>query len=405
MKTVISLPFFGLGVFWIIQLNPIYIYNMSEASGYGYGMIRALLYTSGISILLLIVAYHYLLGKTGRGLSKQVLTSVLPLMMLTIFSTLLNLFRDDFDIIGVFPLVEFFISALVFSLFKVRKWIECNFTMIVKVIVFFMVMDILFWIYSYVTGVHYGVFRAYVNGITINRMADLFLVPAATYLLSANRVGLTIKIISLVFIGLTFYRTAYLAALVTLAFIFWKERDHSLRRFFKLGVYISVIVFLGYLYSLYSESYSNVQKLVFERLVSTFTVESEEEWSQSSRIDQVPIIFNYIANNPLDLIIGAGSGAVIDENKIYNYFNYPLIMMIMYGIFTPLLFLFLLLKLFRVALRAGGGSADIFVLSFVVYFLVVINIFPYMTYFPVMSVFAFFLVYFVQRPTEKIVEG
>lgn len=405
MKSVSKLQFLGLAVFWIIQVNPLYIYNMSLASGYGYGTIRAACYACGISLLLMIALSWRLLGETNRAISMRVVLEILPLLMLVVFSTCLNMFRHEFDLAGAFPLIELFVSVLVFSLFDVREWIEYKFAMIVKVVVLFMVLDIVLWVYSYLNGDSYGVFRAYVNGITINRMADLFLVPAAVFLLFSGRVNILFKIASLVFIGLTFYRTVYLAALITLGFIIWKNPRSSWQHFFKLGIFLVGVLMLSFFYSLYSEPYLEVQQLVVERFVSTFTVENENEWSQSARMDQLPIIFEFFINNPIELIIGAGSGFVLADNKIYNYFNYPLIMMVMYGIFAPFLFLRFLYKSFKVASGVRRNCTDIFVLGFAVYFFVVINIFPYMVYFPVMSVFAFVFVYFMQRSTSNVAAG
>ncbi len=395
----ITLSFLGLTLFWLLQVNPVSIWIMSESSGLGYGSIRSTLYILGFTILTLILLFQLLSGATIRVSVLKIIFKFLCLLIIFVFLRIvIDLIKfESLDFVGVFPFIEFIFSALIFSMFDVYKFINLNINRIRIISILIMILDICWWGYSIVSGVSFGVFRANISGLEINRMADLFYAGIASFILIDKESRLIFRTIALFTILITLYRSAYLSAIAVFFYYYYQNRNHlnisSIILKFIFAIFFTsfiIVIFSGFVFKEF-----DLNNILIERFLSTFLSEGDVygEVSKSDRFNQVePLIYAFLEN----IFIGTGFGYYLLEEPIYNYFNYVLVASVIMGIpliigfFIP--FAYLVRKLFLNS-NKGYNSATLLINSLVIYFFILINVFPYMIYFPISSVFAFAICY------------
>lgn len=394
-----TLSYFGLSIFWLLQVNPLTIWVMSESSGLGYGSVRSSFFILGVSILFSILVFKHLVGASqGFFVTKAIVRFLSILFILVLVRINIDLLAyGSLDFVGVFPFIEFIVSAFLFSRFNVYKYVNENIDQIRYFAVLIMLADIIAWAYSILAGVSFGVFRANISGLELNRMADLFYTGVASFVLIDKKSKLTYRSIALLTILVTLYRSAYLASIGVFIYYYYQNRktlniSKMISRFLGtiMGSFLVIAIIGGWVFNDFS-----LIDVLLERFLSTFLSEGEVygEVSKSERFDQIePLLYAFLEN----VFVGAGFGFYLLEQPIYNYFNYIAVSLVIMGL--PLVVglivpvTYLMRKLFVVA-EMESDSPNLLVNSMVVYFFVLINVFPYMTYFPISSVFAFAICY------------
>lgn len=375
---------------------------MAETSGIGFGVVRSALYISGIFILLISILINSFNKKIDH---PNITNKILFILILTIFIVVVRVLIDfieysKLDYIGLFPIAEFIISLFIFSRLNIYDWLNENIEKIKIISIIFMLIDIFIWIYSIWQGISFGVFRANISGLELNRMPDLFYAGIASFILIDKNSHLSSRLISLLTIMITLYRSAYLCALSVLIYgFYYYGRNLNLK---KLIYYILLVILLSYLFLRILGHYfiqdNSLEEIIFQRILSTIQPEESVsgESSKSLRMDQIsPLIIAFCEN----FIFGGGFSFELLGEPIYNYFNYILILLVIFGfpiilaLIYPVIILIRLLK-FR---EFTSNSGILLVNSMVLYFFVLINIFPYMVYFPISSVFAFSICYYFWR--------
>lgn len=372
---------------------------MSESSGLGYGLFRSSFYIIGISLLLLVIVFEIIVSGTQNSCVTKDIIRFLWILVIVIFvRIIIDLLTYGYlDLVGVFPFIEFIISSIIFARVNVYKWINSKIDKIKYFAIIMMLADIVGWGYSIISNVSFGVFRANISGIELNRMADLFYAGVASFILIDKDSKILYRTIALFTILVTLYRSAYLASIAV--FIYYFYFNHNIVSISKTAmrflffIIFSLLVITG-IGSLLFEEFSLIDVL-FERFLSTFLSEGNVygEASKSQRFDQIePLFYAFLEN----VILGAGFGFYLLEEPIYNYFNYVLIALVIAGLpliaglFIPVTYL--VRKIFFIRF-VKTNSSTFFINSMAVYFFVLINAFPYMIYFPIASVFAFTICY------------
>lgn len=372
---------------------------MSESSGLGYGSLRSAFFILGVSVLLFIILFQFFLGAQQSSIVTRRIFRFLWILIILLFSRILLdlIIHGYLDFVGVFPFIEFLFSALIFSRINVHSWINDNIEKVRLVSSVIMIADICFWGYSVIAGVSFGVFRANISGLELNRMADLFYAGVASFMLIDKDSKAIYRSIALLTIFVTLYRSAYLASIVVLAYYLYASRRFVNFKtiFIRLIVTATILAIIIYSIGGYFFTDFSLIDVLLERFMSTFLSEGEVygEVSKSERLDQImPLMYALLEH----ALIGAGFGYYLLGEPIYNYFNYILVALVIMGI--PLVVgllvpvVYLSKKIFPNR-AAEVNSATLLVNSLVVYFFVLLNVFPYMIYFPISSVFAFAICY------------
>jgi len=358
------------------------------------------MYIYGILLLLLIVIFLNIFKVfQTTNVVKKVIKLLTPLIILIFIRSVLDLFyHGKLDLVGMMPYIEFVCSSIIFACINVYKWINCKLRHIKIIAVMIMTADIGVWAYSIYSGTSFGVFRANISGLELNRMPDLFFAGIACFILIDKGTKSIYRIVGLTTILITLYRSAYLASMaVMIYYILMHIKTLNLSVILKhliitiMGLAIGMIILDSFLLKDFK-----LLETLFERLISTFLPESDVygEASKSQRLEQIIPLLSSIIENP---ILGGGFGLVLSDEPIYNYFNYILISLAILGL--PVLGaliipLHILVKEIFTYKKSKNSSSDLFVNSMAVYFFILINLFPYMTYFPIGSIFALAICYY-----------
>lgn len=398
-----KIAFFCVGLFWIAQVNPITLWIMSVNSGLGFGRIRASLFVASALLLLCLIFIRSVCGKT-RNLT--ILANVgglfLPLIVMVVFRVYLDIVKYGFtDLIGLFPFFEFLVAIFIFSTINIHEWLNKNVKVVKLVAIFFLGAEVVLWLYSNATFISFGVFRANIGGLVLNRMPDLFFVGIATAFLHVKNTNSFQRALFILAIIITLYRSAYLAVLTVLLYNFFIHYK-NFRFFIFIKYTIGSLALLGLALLVMQQWLKSdivLTDVLWDRLSSTFLSESSvlNESSKSQRIDQIMPLMHSIAESP---IFGNGFAFKLLDAPIYNYFNYILIALAIIGVPLLIQVLMVIFYMNKCRLRVKAASdrdADMVMSSILVFFFVLINVFPYVVYFPIASVFAFGVCYYIWR--------
>jgi len=380
-----------MGLFFLIQSNPLFYFLMSIDHGIGYGKIRTLLFfIAFLSLLAKIIVQKKIVQRTFH---YDNLKPILYIGLLISLSVLVSLIQGNFSFIGFFPVFEFFLTIVIFSFFDLKNFLE----KVIKhswLILLIFLLDIGFWIYAYSNQIQYGPFRALINGVTFNRMLDLFYMPFAIFFIIKSK-SIFAKIISIMTISLTLYRSVYLSIIAVLGLLSLIDYRSILKT-----VSVLFFVFLVVLFLMPNGVFIEIFDAIVARLSALFTGDKTYEWSYSSRLDQIPILLNQLTTSLLSFFVGSGTGLMLNGNPIFNYFSYHLIFLVEYGFLVFLIYLVWIIlitfNLFTIY-KNSKSLADGLVLMTFTYFVALISVFPYMTYFPIGSVLAFCTIYALQE--------
>ena len=396
-----------LTLFFFLQTNPIFVYILGLTSGLNAGKFRSSLYLLFVTIFLL---YSFL--KDPCFSSKiRLRYSSLFLFLFSSFSLIIHLYRGyDSSFMYFFPLFEFILSYWFFSIIGFDNIYSFFKYRLQSYLAILIPASLFGWIFSVLSGTSFGVFKALVGPVTVNRWPDFItpLLSLVSFIYSPS-----ILLIILLFFAsiITLYRTVFIAVLLPLVFYSFTKllSNHTFSlRLYKVGRFRLILLFslmfviYFFLYSPFlsldvgsSAQVSNIFDLieaVFRRFLSLFLPEADYEFSGSARVSQLYPLLSEIASTfhkPLNFLLG--SNILIDGiNPLANYAFYPLTSLLQFGFIIPSFITFLLIKSFvRYSKDSSGIKAQklpfiYLIISLIVYLI----LFPYLIQFPIASLVA-----------------
>lgn len=395
---------------FIIAYNPIYIFYLMFHGAIG-GMTMRII--SGSSYLLLLIYVLCIIGFVKKRPISMAAKAPLSCLMnwlfifflLGIFMGILKgndskyLLKDTYVFFEMFVI---FYSVRLLLIFcgrweskKIIKWFS----------IYLVIMGasdiIIYSVLSFIMETNFGALRAYISGVTVNRLMD-FIVPMAlpaTIIFTASysknkKVPLAIGVLAFIVTMLTFYRTIYLAVFAGCFCIFLirKWNINNVRVLLKGLIVITIIstIILVAAQS-YFASECNFLCLVKERISSIYKPEAGYSHSISSRITQLKYIINTLDYFPF----GYGMGGYLNETTpISVTSNYFVQTMLLLGLPGGTLFLWIYIKTFLISFRMARVIRDrwdkLFLIacaSILTYLAIILLLFPYTVYFPLLFLF------------------
>ena len=353
--------------YWLLQYNPITFYLIASSGGFGISGIR-------ISWALLVSTLFIILGVAVK---YQVRFRHILFVLLGFLSILLTSFNEMSRLGEPLPglyitFIEFLLAYLVIVFF-IPKTFSTDLTNWRKWVYLFMGANIIIWVLALASGETWGVFRAYIGGVTLNRLPDFMLpILLPSFLISASFFG-SLLIIS--YILVTSYRTLYLGFIMAILVnaIGSKITKSALKIAF-LIIVTSIIVTIVFPETL----------VIFERLLSAFMSEDKVlgESSKSQRFNDLVFLLQGLPNC---LPFGCGSLDPITSDPLYNFSFFPLWSILALGIGALPFLLWLLFPIWSVIGHRDKGFNGAWVMVFFISLA-----FPYVHYFPLTGVMAFF---------------
>jgi hypothetical protein len=418
-----SMNFVGWGL--LLSYNPFFVHYLMKNGAIGGTRVRIVLV-----LLLGLVTLFFQIAQLSKNLLrfKVGFTSLcmFSLFVATLLASFLALVRANntvYFMIDLLPLVEFFIAYFATKLSIDSKGGLVITPKAIRAAGWFIglmaVTDLASYFYlTYVDVANFGALRAYVNGRIVNRLPDFVIpciAPFLVYRLIQHSTGILEKLLTVLVLAVTFlsfYRTIYAAFTVTLLALF-SLNLFGIKRKHAMHILGSAIVLAGFLVLvLMNSSGSQYQysQLITERFLSIFVSESALENSKASRLGQFGY-FTYI----LDYFpLGWGLGAIIRADPVAVMFNYFMQLGLLLGLPSLVIFVFLWMVAFMRIVRgirsAASALAETFykaMFSISISLVLILNLFPYMTYFPFLFAFGAVLamlespVTFVDRNVNK----
>jgi hypothetical protein len=353
--------------YWLLQYNPITFYLIANSGGYGITGTR-------VSWALFVSASFIILGLI---LKHQVRFRHIMFIVLGLFSIFLTSFNEmsrfGEPLPGLYVIfIEFLLAYLVVVLF-IPKTFSIDLTNWRKWVYLFMGANIIIWVLAVASGDSWGIFRAYIGGVTLNRLPDFMLpILLPSFLISASFFG-SLLIIS--YILLTSYRTLYVGFIMAIVVnaIGSKITKSALKIIF-LIIVTSILVTIVFPETI----------VIFERLISAFLSEDKVlgEGSKSQRFNDLSLLLQGI---PSCLPFGCGSVDPITSTPLFNFSFFPIWTILAFGVGALPFLLWLLFPIFSVIGHRDKGYNGAWIMLFFIAML-----FPYFHYFPLMGVMAVF---------------
>ena len=353
--------------YWLLQYNPITFYLIANSGGFGISGIR-------ISWALLVSTLFVILGVAVK---HQVRLRHILFVALGLLPILLASFNEMSRLGEPLPglyvtFIEFLLAYLV-VVFFIPETFSTDLTNWRKWVYFFMGANIIIWVLALGSGETWGVFQAYIGGVTLNRLPDFMLpILLPSFMISAGFFG-SLFIIS--YILLTSYRTLYLGFIMAIAVnaIGSKITKSALKIIF-LVIVTSIIVTIVFPETL----------VIFERLLSAFMSEDKVlgEASKSQRFNDLVLLLEGL---PSCLPFGCGSLDPITSAPLYNFSFFPVWSILAFGVGALPFLLWLLFPIWSVI----GHRDKVFNGAWIMVFFIAVA-FPYVHYFPLTGVMAFF---------------
>jgi len=312
-------------------------------------------------------------------------------------------------LLDTFPLLEMFIVYYIVKLSQVNED-NFDFGKIIKWFVSYLfLMSITglasYLILSFFRPVHFGALRALISGTTVNRLMD-FIIPLFLPVMvifysytKYKKLIILLTIINIIVVLLTFYRTIYVAVFSGILYMIianWRKLFHSIKAFLVITVLVAIVMIPLQKSRYFKYGSLNIFPLVVNRIISIYAPEKEIDVSASARISHNKEMFFSGLNNFPDI---AGMGGEYEnsmgQSVPLNFTsNYILQIISLLGIPAGLLFIWIYLKVFikshKYAKKAVDMNSKIFFnacSSILIVLLVILNIFPYMNYFPFLYLF------------------
>lgn len=399
--------FAGWGLF--LSYNPLFVHFLMKHGAIGGTRVRIVL----VLLLGLIMALSQIAQLSRKSLRiKLGFTSfcMFFLFVSTLFACLVSLIRTNntvYFIIDLLPLVEYFIAYFATKLSLDRSGgLQVTQKGIRTACWFIGIMaltDIASYFYlTYVDVANFGALKAYINGRTVNRLPDFIIpcvAPILVYRLIQQPTKILEKILTTLVVAVTFlsfYRTIYAAFTFTL-FVLFSLNLLGMKRKHLIHIIVSSIMIAGLLFVIMlnsSNSQHHFSQLITERFLSIFVSESALENSKASRLGQ----FEYFAYILDYFPLGWGLGAIIKADPVAVMFNYFMQLGLLLGLPSLGIFFILwiisLLRILKCIRSVVSPLGELFyksLFSIIISLAFILNLFPYMTYFPFLFIFGVIL--------------
>lgn len=298
---------------------------------------------------------------------------------------------SSIDFIGVSPLVECISFSFFFYLFTDNSiYISSKSLNFLYFLIFANIsLEIIFYLKDTLNAVQYGPFRANISGFVINRNPSFFYPIFCFVILRFAKLKSVIKTlystIFIIYIFTLFYRTIYVALIIPFlldSFLF--NSKISIKKIFNLFIILFIIsvfilIFDSYFKTNYNFSFIEIFSGRFNSTFNSVDIDSTE--ARNQRVDQVPEMLFMIIKNPF----GIGFNGLVLNAEIYNYAFYFLHPILYLGWLVILIYFYLGYLLYKYFDKTSVQYRINF--QFVLYFMFVLLLFPYMTYFTFTSVF------------------
>lgn len=402
--------FFG----FIIAYNPIYIYYLMSHGALG-GITLRLAMGSVFLFSIIYLSFIVLFVKKNMKIkiSKTPLFVLINILFIFfILGVTVGFVKGNnlkYLLLDVFPMLEMFI---VYYVIKLSPIIQDNFDF-GKLIKWFMLYLFLmsitgfisYVVLSFIKPVFFGALRAYISGITVNRMMDFIIplfLPAILFFykyIKKKYWAIILTITSAIVVLLTFYRTIYVAVFIGILYLLLINRSKIFRifgTFIKISILILLVLILLQKSNYFRYANANLYYLIKSRIVSIYAPDKKIDISAAARISHnKEMLYNIFNNFPYIAGMGgeyqSSEGAKIPYNFTSNYFLQVISLL---GMPAGLLFILIYLRTFFLSHEFAKNAQDLTsriffnaCASILVTLFVILNIFPYMNYFPLLYLF------------------
>ena len=348
-------------IYFACQFNPLVFYFIVSSGGYGITGVRFLF---SILVSMIFFATAHL---KGYKLTLKEYLYVSILLVIIIGRAFLDLIIGiRLDISAYIIYLEYVFVYLVVAVLYTSD-LNQYISRYKNIILLFMFVNFCLWAWSLTSGTSWGIFRAFVSGITINRLPDFINLIIVPWIFATSG-GIIASAVVLYAIA-TSYRTLYLAMLVSLISLILFGNKFVRRNILKNSL-ISVILFVLAL-SIYADGF-----ILIERVFSLFTFEANVagEGSKSQRVVDFVALINSLPNC---VFVGCGSVDPLTKISYYNFPYYPIWTALIFGPFSILFNLWIFLPIFLKRTK----TAHNFLLSIWAVLLIIVLVFPYLHYF------------------------
>lgn len=353
-----------LCLYFACQFNPLMFYLLTQSQGYGITGVR---YT--ISLVVSILFFSTALFKGYKLTLAEYLHVSIILLLISgrAFLDLIFGVKLDFAVYSIF--VEYVFVFLVVAMLYCSE-LPQYILRYKKIILIFMFINTLIWVWSLINGSSWGVFRAYISGITINRVPDFMNVILIPWIFATS--GWFTAFAVTFYAIITSYRTLYLAILVSLVFLVLfgnkSVRINVIKNSFLSVILITLAVLI------YADGF-----VLIERVFSLFTIESKVA-GEASKSQRVVDFFVLLKTSPNCIFLGCGSVEPQSGISYYNFPYYPIWTLLIFGPWGLLFSLWIFLPLFLKRAKIEHN----FLLSIWAVLLIILLVFPYVHYFCLM---------------------
>lgn len=353
-----------LFLYFLCQFNPLTFYFIASSRGYDITADRYF-----ISLVVSVVFFSAALLKGYKLLLADYihLSFILALIsgrILLDFTLDVNLDISTYTIFAEYALVYLVVAILHTA--ELPKY----FLRYKNIILAFMLINFLLWVASIIDGTSWGVFRAYISGVTINRLPDFMNVMFIPWIFATS--GWMVSSAVILYAISTSYRSIYLAILVSVFLLLLFGHKSVRRKIFRNSV-ISILSII-FIVTIHPDT-----SILLERVLSLFSIEANVagEASKSQRVSDFFVLLNSL---PYCLSFGCGSVEPETGISFYNFPYYPIWSLLVFGPFGLLFSLWMFLPVFIKRVKQEHN----FLLSIWAVLLLILLVFPYLHYFCLM---------------------
>lgn len=383
--------FFVLNNFYLTRL-------LSVRSGIGLGKYRAVLLLVMMVLGGCVALYHA--RRPGFLRQCQVEREGVAVLAVLICATtgraLIDVIQTGhIDLIGVVPMVEgLYIAAFIGIMIRSPLIVPARVVQLITIIIFGNIaIETAFYFADLAKGISYGPFRANIGGVVINRNPSFFYPVLALAVLRFQKMPSTLKTVyQAIFVAYVislFYRTLYIALALPILVDFVRfgrlRPKRGSRSLLQVTATIFVVAIMLYQTNdvLTRRFDLPIVELAYRRLVSV-TADYSGEVAKTSRVKMVPTLLAETALTPF----GKGFNKEIDGSQIYNYAIYPLHPILYLGWICFIGYLWMAARFRNLWKRSKYSMSARVSVFLLLYFAVILVLFPYMTYFTFLSAIA-----------------
>jgi hypothetical protein len=348
-------------IYFACQFNPLIFYLVASSQGYG---ITGYRFVFSVCLSVIFFCFSQLRGFKLRLGDYLYIFILLTAIVGRAFLDITLGIRFDLAIYIIY--IEYvFVYLVVAALYGSDLY--QYFVSYKKLIIIFMSLNFFIWGWSLINGVSWGIFRAYISGITINRLPD-FINPIIVPWIYATS-GVLIAFAATIYVICTSYRSLYLSLIFSLILLLLFGKKQIRQNIWKNLFFTCVLSVVAL--AVYADG-----AILLERLLSLFSVESKVagEASKSQRVEDFFTLMNSLPNC---MLIGCGGIEPTTNISYYNFPYYPLWTALIFGPSSLLINLWVFLPIFLNRRKLDHN----FLLAIWGGLLIILLVFPYVHYF------------------------